>query len=359
MDIMLTGSEFKKIREQAGFTAHEVAQYFRQHGGRIASARSVYRLEEQSGVAPRYTQALRELIGHEVFDELLRRSRQTSDGSVDARATNATSPGTPNRGTSRNAARDLHETRRDEHLDDQEQGYIRFLNSLPTANNTIQWISEFREALRLLLGDVDRISIDFDYTFDLTHPGGATGTIRAAEYFDEDTGAVVLVSPERSVSSPTERILSDFRTKAFPFHMYHEPIAFEYHISGTYIGTMLLWRSKERPPISPRTQTRVTELEPFIIFMMTDLVARHQTARPSHHAFHDALTLLARESNLTEAELQVAILLLFGHSYKQIAERIHVSLDAVRKRVGRIYRKTGTASVTELFAKYFSHRMGI
>src|ERR1041384_1234385 len=49
---------------------------------------------------------------------------------------------------------------------------LRFLNSLPVTGDPVQWISTFREELRLLLGDVDRVGINININCDLQNPEG-------------------------------------------------------------------------------------------------------------------------------------------------------------------------------------------
>ena len=121
---------------------------------------------------------------------------------------------------------------------------------------------------------------------------------------------------------------------------------------------MILWRERVNPPIRSETLAIMAVIEPFLIFMLSDLVARHQQAKPGDRTFNEALGIMSQEARLTEQERRVVILQLFGHSYQDIADRLHLSLDTVRKHVKSIYRKTGTGSYTELFAKYFTPRLG-
>jgi DNA-binding CsgD family transcriptional regulator len=147
--------------------------------------------------------------------------------------------------------------------------------------------------------------------------------------------------------------------RGFPANAYHPPRIYVYHYSGiAHLATLLLWREKGKSDISPATLAFMAEIEPFLVFMFSDLVARHQQANPGDRSFIDALAVMAQEAQLTEQERRAVILQLFGHSYQEIADRLHLSIDTVRKHVKNIYRKTGTGSYTELFAKYFTSRLG-
>ena len=54
------------------------------------------------------------------------------------------------------------------------------------------------------------------------------------------------------------------------------------------------------------------------------------------------------DSSLSSREAEVARLLLFGLRYKDIGERLFISLSTVKTHVERIYRKTGARNKIEL-----------
>ncbi len=60
------------------------------------------------------------------------------------------------------------------------------------------------------------------------------------------------------------------------------------------------------------------------------------------------LETLAIRHGLSEREQEVALLLLQGLKYKEIADRLCISLDTVKTHVSRIYRKTSTTSKADL-----------
>jgi DNA-binding CsgD family transcriptional regulator len=49
----------------------------------------------------------------------------------------------------------------------------------------------------------------------------------------------------------------------------------------------------------------------------------------------------------------VLLLWIYGLPYKEIADRLHITLPAVKKRVERLHQKIGVGSQAELLAKIF------
>lgn len=136
---------------------------------------------------------------------------------------------------------------------------------------------------------------------------------------------------------------------------YYPPVIYHYFYGeGAYLGTILLLRACDRSPISDRTLHAMEGLRPFLVFALSDLVARHNCAKPISAVFHDVLQGIAWETKLTSRELQVLTLHMFGEKYGEIAQRLYISVDTVKKHVKKVHRKTGARSATELFARYFS-----
>jgi transposase len=236
---------------------------------------------------------------------------------------------------------------------------LEFLNSIPSNHDVGEWILSFRETLRRLLGDVDRISIVVNVDCDLRDPKNyhRMGTITQMLEGGSNGKPATTISTELS---PSQRLYETLKQQNFPLHLYQAPEMFEYYLKQTaYIGTVFFWREKRNSPISSQTIQIIKALEPFITFLFSDIVARHKYSdRTVDSVFNASLSTMAEEVNLSEREQQVVILQLFGHTYEQIAERLFVSIETVRKHVSAIYRKTGTHSYTELFAKYFTPSLG-
>jgi DNA-binding CsgD family transcriptional regulator len=354
MSQTLTGAEFKAIRKLCGFSAREVAEHFKSIGIPGATVRTVYRIEEDEVVPLRHIDALKTFVGKDLFKQSLLevRRRQGSRPAADRDGNNA-------RTIARARRPDATPTEERERL--REEQFFHFLNSLPLTSQSVPWITTFREALQTLLGDVDRVTVNINLACDINNPTTYEVGQIITEHVPEHEGSasnVAVTLPDKD-ESPRLRLLEDFKRQGYPFDKYHPPVGFDYHLQGkAYLGTIFLWRDIGKPPTSRRTLEIMESLRPFVLFAMSDLVARNRQIRPLDHAFNEALDFLVRNAGLSDQERRVVILQLFGHSYEQIAERLYLSLDAVRKHVKSIYRKTNTHSHSELFAKYFTPRLG-
>lgn len=87
---------------------------------------------------------------------------------------------------------------------------------------------------------------------------------------------------------------------------------------------------------------------------MSPQIARHvitffhcQTASPQPPAGMDALT---------ERENEILRLLSEGQAYKNIADRLRISVDTVRTHIRRIYQKLEVHSRTEAVVKFLGQR---
>jgi DNA-binding NarL/FixJ family response regulator len=71
-----------------------------------------------------------------------------------------------------------------------------------------------------------------------------------------------------------------------------------------------------------------------------DIVARGQVAHPFERAFTSALQHMAIDAQLTSQERRAVTMQLYGHKYENIAEKMFISLDTIRKHIQHIYRET-------------------
>lgn len=237
---------------------------------------------------------------------------------------------------------------------------VRFLNALPTTGDGREWILIFRDALRDILGDIDRISININFECDLHNPEERGVTTIVTQYVSEsersDESPVDVISA-RGLETHYQSVLEGMRRQGFPFDEYQKPVTFEYYYQGQYLGTIIFWREIRKAPISQATIETIAELRPFIIFALSDLVARHRFDNPVDRVFNSALSEMITDAGLTSQEQRIVVLQLLGHSYKEMADMINVSLDTIKKHFKQIHRKTGTRGQAELFAKYFTSRL--
>ncbi len=233
---------------------------------------------------------------------------------------------------------------------------LAFLNSLPTSNSVLEWGSQFRDSLQALLGDVDRISVNVNLECPLTGQEEFTSSITITQVQEEENASTIVVS--RAATTQSERLLETIRQQGYPIEQYHPPHCYDYYYNGrAYLGTIFLWRGVQSRPISEKTADLMSSLEPFLIFVLSDLVARHQAEKPIDRVFHAALMYLVEEASLSPQEQRIVILQLMGHAYKEMADILKVSIDTVKKHFKQIHRKTGTRGQAELFAKYFTSRL--
>lgn len=231
---------------------------------------------------------------------------------------------------------------------------LQFLNSLPVSGDRAEVIGRLRDAFRGLLIDVDRVSIVVNFECNLTAP----------ETFDPNSMIITQHAASSKImvtsgdQSPLERHLEGFRQQGLPLHQFHSPFGIAYYFLGqAYLGAIFLWRSIQNSPISAETIQLMTDLHPFLEYALSDIVARDRVERPVGVVFNQAITTMVREAGLSKQEERVAVLQLLGHSYREIADRLYVTVDTVKKHFKQIYRKTKTRSQAELVAKYFSTRI--
>jgi DNA-binding CsgD family transcriptional regulator len=212
-----------------------------------------------------------------------------------------------------------------------------------------------------LLDDVDRVTISMNIACDLENPEEYRPSVAITKHnsrTDVD-GGYVSTSHLRQ-GSHAERLLEDFKRQGYPVDHYYPPHSFDYYYGGqAYLATLFLWREATNTPISRETIDLIGALEPFLVFVLSDLVARRQRTEPDVRMFNSALLDLFQGSELSSQEQRVIILQLFGHSYKEMADMLGISVDGVKHHLKMIHRKTGARSYTELFAKYFTPRLNL
>lgn len=230
---------------------------------------------------------------------------------------------------------------------------LQFLNGLPVSGGRKEMTLAFRDSLKQLLCDVDRVTVVVNFECNLTAPE----TYRPETFISQmaETAQVAVSSMQQS---NIDRLIERFRQDGLPLNDFHAPSGFEYYYADTaYIGAIFLWRRRENSVISEETIQMMGTLRPFIEYVLSDIVVRDRLERPIGGAFNKALAHLTRDAGLTTQEERVAILQLLGHSYREIADRLYVTVDTIKKHFKQIYRKTKTRSQAELFAKYFSTRI--
>jgi DNA-binding CsgD family transcriptional regulator len=232
---------------------------------------------------------------------------------------------------------------------------LEFLNSLPVTIDTRTWLVAFKQALSRLLGDVDLISIDINTDCDLRFPDEYATDIVVSQHFDTTGRGQSRVSICAKEATRTKALVNEMRRSGFPLERYHLPTSFEYTLgTKAHVGTILLFRERERPPIEAATIELMKSLEACMVFILTDCIARRRRVEVVESAFVDVFAGIADTHQLTTREREVLVLQLIGKSYKEISGILCVTVDAVRNNVKNVHRKTGCSSNAELFGKFFT-----
>jgi DNA-binding CsgD family transcriptional regulator len=210
-----------------------------------------------------------------------------------------------------------------------------------------------------MLPDVDRISIDVNTSVDLDTP----------EDYEPDLFLMQTVLPNgappavrlEAAGTPgamAAHLVEGFRAGGVSLDIYHPPLWREYYLAdNAYLGTIFLWRERVRRPLTEETVATLDSLHRFMLFILSDIVARHHYANPLDRVFYDVVRSLSDECGLGRQERRVLVRRLLGESFKTIADQMSIAPNTVGQYVSAIYRKTGTRSAVELFAKYFTPRL--
>lgn len=238
---------------------------------------------------------------------------------------------------------------------------MKFLSDLPLSHQMPEWSGSFCNALQSLLGDVDRISLSLNVQCDLLNPEKYSPDMVITQNILSGTKAVNPILKDDNKADEEAghftRLLDNLRRRKFPFAEYHPPHTFAYYYGGqAYLGVIALWRERGKTPISATTLDAMERLRGFMVYALSDFVARHNMAKPIDHAFDLAVQGLMNETGLTMQERRIMILQLLGLSYEEVADTLNISLNTVRYHLRSIYTKTGAHSQAELFAKYFTPR---
>jgi DNA-binding CsgD family transcriptional regulator len=235
-----------------------------------------------------------------------------------------------------------------------DPGLVQFLNDLPVYTAPSRWIEQFRQLLRDLFPDIDRVTVNVNLYYDLSDPHYRPSSFMVVEHVKED-GKRSVSTRERQMT-PGEHLLEEARKLKFPFDLYHPPHVLDFTMPEgmATIGTIILWRENWKPEISERTLAALEQLRPFIAFLLSDCVARRQREKQDIRFFTHVINQVAEKDGLSRREQEALLHHLFGNNYRKIAAEMNIAVNTVRKHVKSIHTKTGTHSVAELFARYLS-----
>ncbi|MBS1910743.1 MAG: hypothetical protein JST22_02030 [Bacteroidetes bacterium] len=231
----------------------------------------------------------------------------------------------------------------------------RFLASIPMTPDPVEWILGFRAALQELLGDVDRIAMEVDTYCRLDDiPVGAVWFRLHLDHAAHSGGAGIMITLRSSDEQEHHaHLLMRLQQAGHDISLYRAPIGTDYAFRNAgHLASILLFRERHRPAITAETQAALEALRPFIVYACSSLVARLMVARPAKYLGSRMLLRIINDYGLSEGEEHVVALKAFGLTNAAIAGRLYITSHAVKKRLESVRRKTGAASIFELFMRY-------
>lgn len=236
---------------------------------------------------------------------------------------------------------------------------VELLHRLPVDLPVGDWCREMRDVLQSAFADVDRVTISVNANCDLLHPEEYHPRLAIAQdaYADDPHKGLGINRHDVTKTDVAEELINEFTRQGYPVDRYHPPFFLNLEYRGAYLGTVFLWSEKAGPRLSQRTIDTFFQLKPFLVFAMSDVILRHHYTVPVERVFYSTLRQVASQAMLTPQEHRVITYRLLGYMYKEIAAELEISQDGVKKTLQQIYRKTGTGSHIEFFAKYFAPRI--
>ncbi len=109
-------------------------------------------------------------------------------------------------------------------------------------------------------------------------------------------------------------------------------------------------------PFTEKEQKLFKRLEPHLLLMFRCAFNQHAQSQAFHYfdGFAEVASRLAREHDLSGAEIRLIPDLLFGYSNEEIAEREFISVPTVKSHIQHILKKTGTKNRHDLIGKFFT-----
>lgn len=232
--------------------------------------------------------------------------------------------------------------------------FIDFLNSLPASDDLMEWINDFSDAFRNFLCEVDRITVHIHVHNGLYMCGQYPFVTRCgASIAPSDILLASMPRRESEYSDVTKQILQKLGERGVPVDCFQSPISFDYYDrNDNHFATLMLWNLNSSLPVRSETVEFIFRIHRFLTFVLGRAVAYANSIQSEALAMTKTLKEMQQSVGLEDADIAVVSRLMKGCSYKMIADELQVSIDMIRKRIRRIYRKTETHSFGELVAKY-------
>lgn len=235
--------------------------------------------------------------------------------------------------------------------------FIALLNSLPMSTHTPEWGAALGQALTDYLEDVDYVVVNVRYTINLLDPASEGNGVVYHQDRSRQTARTRARMARTRENSGWKALYERAPGSGFAVDQFQYPVGFDYEYQGARIGSLLLFRWVGKAPISQATKLHMEELRPFIVYILSDHVARRRLTQPADSLWRDLLDRIAADAKLTERERQIIPLLIGGYIYSEIADSLHISTKTVDTHVKHIFRKLGVRRLRDLFARYITPRL--
>jgi len=237
---------------------------------------------------------------------------------------------------------------------------VRFLNAMPGLVDDLKsGVIAFREALQELFPEVDKVVVYMDFSFRMEDPANYVPDIYLdhlvnTESEESERADIVEIGNRPDHSSA---LLNMMRGQGLPVDDYYPPDVIELGYKNyANLGTMFLFRSCCKTPLPEATLKEIRQLQPFFSAVIFGQAAQYQASKPNEFIATFVVRKISSDGDLSLSERKALMCQLMGYSYKETADRLHVSIATIKKHLTSVHRKTGTTSLGELFGKYLSFR---
>ena len=172
------------------------------------------------------------------------------------------------------------------------EAILTFFRSVIPSHSIGLWSESFRQALLLLLGDVDHISLSVNVHCDVLYPEKNNPGVVVSQSISSNINIVDLLSDATSGGDLgyADRFIEHLHRKRFPKNKFHQPIHIVYYIDNrAYLGVIVLWRSIRNSPISLTTVALMQRMQQVIVCLLSDFVLRHQLSNKAGATSPDSL----------------------------------------------------------------------
>lgn len=237
---------------------------------------------------------------------------------------------------------------------------LAFINSLSTTTNSHEWCDRFEASLRVLFPEIDHIITALNL-LDRKHLATRLNLTDFTLHPDPAAplGFTLRALTIGQVADQMEEIIDgEFEREGRSRDTFHPPTLL-LGFDDIWVGTLILFRERSKPPFSPATLQTLEAMNRFFVFAFTECNLRHHITHPGDSPFFEAVHKITEQMHLTEQEMRVLMFRLLGRSYKEIGGMLGISPSTVKNHISAVHAKAGVHTQSELFARYFAPQFGL